>query len=164
MYSRRTVEEVEAITMAGAVAQAAVTIVGIESSTRSAATRSERRGKRANDSELSSRVVAVLVFFSAALAYLVVAKLNNRNIASRKKEREIVGKSGFEFRDSERGLDEQQPLRSDRRLFPSALRATTLPIIGPPFHPSGPSRTFTRGGPEGSQWSPDFDIVALPRE
>ncbi|KYM88417.1 hypothetical protein ALC53_02900 [Atta colombica] len=34
----------------------------------------------------------------------------------------------------------------------------------PPFHPSGPSRTFMRGGPEGSQWSPDFDIVALPRE
>ncbi|KYN08909.1 hypothetical protein ALC57_18875 [Trachymyrmex cornetzi] len=85
MYSRRTVEEVEAIATAGAVAQAAVTVVGIEPSTRGAATRSERRGKRAggNDSELSCRFVAVLVFFSAALAYLVVAKFNNRDIASR---------------------------------------------------------------------------------
>ena len=110
MYSRRTVEEVETIAMAGAVAQAAVTIVGIEPSTRSAATQSERRGKRpnyaregGNDSELSSRVVAVLVFFSASRACVSCCReIKPRYRSAIEREREIVGKSGFEFRDSKR--------------------------------------------------------------
>lgn len=88
MYSRRTVEEVEAVAMAGEehkeVAQAAVATVGIGSPTRGEHPRKKSEGGKRLGT-LGSRVVAVFLFFSVALAIenLVATKLNNRDISSR---------------------------------------------------------------------------------
>lgn len=83
--SRRTVEEVEAITREEhkEVAQAAIAIVGIESPTRGEHPRKKNESRARRKMTRNSRV-AVFLFFSVALAIenLVAAKLNNRDIVS----------------------------------------------------------------------------------